>query len=100
MELQGSYALFVDKSGSVGNCRHYWQTVSDIIEQYAKDITHYYFWHSTCWLSSKQEFEESIIRMRGAEGTSPDNVASEIVRQKFTNIILVTDGEVADIFVR
>ena len=26
-----SYALFVDNSGSVGNCQHYWQTVSDIL---------------------------------------------------------------------
>lgn len=51
-----SYALFVDNSGSVGNCQNYWNTVNDIIIEYGKDITHYYFWNSYCNLSSKKEF--------------------------------------------
>lgn len=87
-----SYALFVDNSGSVGGCIHYWQTVSDIIAEYGKDITHYYLWNSNCHLSSKKEMEQSIESKRGTGGTSPENVAIEIVAKQFTSIILVTDG--------
>jgi hypothetical protein len=49
-----SFALFVDNSGSVGGCQSYWQTVADILVQYAKDITHYYLWGSYCKISSKK----------------------------------------------
>lgn len=94
--VKESYALFVDNSGSVGNCQHYWQTVSDILNDYAKDISHYYFWNSRCGLSSKKEFEDSIISKRGTGGTNPTYVAEEIVKERFSNIILVTDGEVGD----
>jgi hypothetical protein len=91
-----SFALFVDNSGSVGNCKHYWQTIADIIAEYGKDITHYYLWNSRCNPSSKKEFEDSILSMRGTGGTSPEYVAQEIVAHQFTSIILVTDGEVGD----
>ena len=91
-----SYALFVDNSGSVGGCNHYWQTVADIINEYGKDITHYYLWNSNCGLSSKKEMEQSIETKRGTGGTNPEWVAKEIVAKQFTNIILVTDGEVGD----
>jgi hypothetical protein len=91
-----SYALFLDNSGSVSGCVHYWQTVSDIIAEYGKDITHYYLWNSTCDLSSMREFEQRIEAKRGTGGTRPENVATEIVAQQFTSIILVTDGQVGD----
>lgn len=91
-----SFALFVDNSGSVGGCIHYWQTVSDIIAEYGKDITHYYLWNSQCHLSSKKEMEQSIESKRGTGGTNPEHVAIEIVAKQFTSIILVTDGEVGD----
>ena len=94
--VKESYALFVDNSGSVGGCQHYWQTVSDILNDYAKDITHYYLWNSKCGLSTKKEFEASILSKRGTGGTSPSFVAEEIVKERFGNIILVTDGEVGD----
>lgn len=86
----------MDNSGSVGNCQHYWQTVSDIIVEYGKDITHYYLWNSHCNASSKKEMEASIESKRGTGGTSPEHVAYEIVAKQFTSIILVTDGEVGD----
>jgi hypothetical protein len=49
-----SFAIFVDYSGSVGSCQSYWQTVADILIQYAKDITHYYLWDDSCNISSKK----------------------------------------------
>jgi hypothetical protein len=70
-----SYALFVDNSGSVGGCLQYWQTVSDIVIEYGKDITHYFLWNSRCYVSSKKEMETSIEQKRGTGGTSPEYVA-------------------------
>ena len=75
---------------------NYWNTVQNILNDYAKDITHYYLWNSRCGISSKKLFEESIASKRGTGGTSPQYVAEEITKNKFDNIILVTDGEVGD----
>lgn len=86
----------MDNSGSVGGCTEYWNTVNTILNDYAKDITHYYLWNSRCGLSSKKLFEESIASKRGTGGTSPEYVAQEIADKRFQNIILVTDGEVGD----
>jgi hypothetical protein len=95
-----TYALFVDNSGSVGNCTHYWETVSSILLEYAKDIQHYYFWNSNCRITTKKEFENWVITKRGTGGTSPEHVAEEIAKKQYANIILVTDGEVSDHDVR
>jgi hypothetical protein len=86
----------VDNSGSVGGCIEYWKMVNTLLNDYAKDISHYYFWNSRCGLSTKKEFEDSIVSKRGTGGTSPEYVAEEIAKMKFENIILVTDGEVSD----
>ncbi len=43
-----SYTLFVDNSGSVGGSDHYWNEVSNILIKYAKDISRYYLWNSSC----------------------------------------------------
>ncbi|CAM6005429.1 unnamed protein product [Sphagnum balticum] len=91
-----SYALFVDNSGSVGGSQNYWDTVDDILKQYGKDITDYYFWNSVCELTPKKNFENWIVTKRGTGGTDPEHVATEIVAKKYANIILVTDGEVGD----
>lgn len=80
----------------MGGCQTYWQTVQDIIIEYGKDITHYYFWNSRVYESSKKQFEESIASKRGTGGTSPSHVAENVANNKFVNIILVTDGEVGD----
>jgi len=40
--------------------------------------------------------EASIKSRKGTGGTSPEHVATTIVKQKFPKIILVTDGEVGD----
>lgn len=91
-----SYALFVDNSGSVGGSIDYWGTVQTIINQYAKDISHYYLWNSTCGKTSKKEIENWIASKKGTGGTSPEHVATTIVQEKLTHVILVTDGEVGD----
>ena len=70
-----SYSLFVDNSGSVGGSANYWDTVAQIITQYAKDIESYYLWNSTCDKFSLKKLQESIASKRGTGGTSPDNVA-------------------------
>ncbi len=80
----------------MGQFTNYWQTINDILAEYAKDITHYYLWNSTCGLITKKELEASIISQRGTGGTSPSDVAKVIVNQGHRNIILVTDGEVCD----
>jgi hypothetical protein len=88
-----SFAIFVDNSGSVSGCASYWQTVSEVLVQYAKDITYYFFWGSECQISSKKQFEETILNKRGAGGgTRPETVAQTIVNNKFINFILITDG--------
>lgn len=56
MIAEESYAIFVDNSGSVGNCHNYWQTVGSVFTEYAKDIAHYYYWNSNCKSTSKKEF--------------------------------------------
>ena len=89
-----SYSLFVDNSGSVGGSANYWDTVGQIITQYAKDIDSYYLWNSNCQKFSLKVLEESIASKRGTGGTSPEHVAHEIVAKQIRNIILVTDGEV------
>lgn len=91
-----SYALFVDNSGSVGGSNDYWGTVQLIITQYAKDISHYYLWNSTCDKSSKKEMENWISSKKGTGGTSPEHVATTIINEKITHVILVTDGQVGD----
>ena len=96
MIAEESFALFVDNSGSVGGCTNYWDTVNNILIEYARDITHFYYWHSNCGLTTKKEFEIWAASKRGTGGTSPETVAQEIVNQEFSNIILVTDGEVGD----
>lgn len=96
MIAEDSYSLFVDNSGSVGNCTHYWETVNHILTEYAKDITHYYFWNSNCNAYTKKNFMNWVETKRGTGGTSPELVAAEIAKSKHTNIILVTDGEVGD----
>ena len=97
MEIErDSYALFVDNSGSVGGSENYWTTVDDILKQYGRDITHYYYWNSVCGLNDKKSFENWITTRRGTGGTDPEHVATEIVARMFTNVILVTDGEVGD----
>ena len=83
MEKEQEYALFVDNSGSVWSRNHYWSTVETIMDQYAKDISHYYLWNSTCEISSKKEVYNNILMMHGTGGTRPNNVASEIVDNKF-----------------
>ena len=93
MEAEG-YALYVDNSGSVGGSANYWETVEHIIAQYGKDITQYYLWNSTCGASSHKEFGEWIKSKKGTGGTSPEHVATEIVKKKHSKIILVTDGQV------
>jgi len=40
--------------------------------------------------------EASIKARKGTGGTSPEHVATTIVKEKFKKIILVTDGEVGD----
>lgn len=92
--------IFVDNSGSVGSCTTYWQTVSDINTQYAKDISHYYFWNSSYYTVTPKVFDEKCIAMRGEGGTSPELVAQVVVKEKFPNIILITDGEVGDYSVK
>lgn len=91
-----SYALFVDNSGSVGGSDNYWTTVQTIVNKYAKDISHYFLWNSTCGKSSLKELGTWISSKKGTGGTSPETVAKTIIDQKFTHIILVTDGEVGD----
>lgn len=88
------YALFVDNSSSVGGSANYWGTVETIIAKYAKDISHYFLWNSNCNKSSLKELEEWIKSKKGTGGTSPEHVAGTIVNNKFTHVILVTDGEV------
>lgn len=87
-----TYSIFVDNSGSVGNCTHYWETVANILVEYGKDIQNYYLWNSRCGSTSKKEFENWIQSKRGTGGTSPEYVAEEIAKQQYQNIILVTDG--------
>ena len=60
MEKEKGYALFVDNSGSVGGSENYWGTIEAIMNQYAKDISHYYLWNSTCGISSKKEVYNNI----------------------------------------
>ncbi len=91
-----SFALFVDNSGSVGGSENYWSSVQFIITQYAKDISHYYLWNSQCYTSTRKEMENSITSRKGTGGTSPEHVATTIVKEGFKSIILVTDGEVGD----
>lgn len=88
--------MFVDNSGSVGGSDNYWSTVEFIINQYAKDISHYFLWNSNCGLSSLKEMEASIKARKGTGGTSPEHVATTIVKGQFKKVILVTDGEVGD----
>ena len=75
---------------------NYWSTVDFIIKQYAKDISHYFLWNSNCFKSSLKEMEQSIAQRKGTGGTSPEHVATTIVKEKFKKVILVTDGEVGD----
>lgn len=71
MNQSDKYAIFVDYSGSTGGCHSYWNTVQLLLDQYAKDIDHYYLWDSSCNSSSKKEYEEFIAKRRGMGGTSP-----------------------------
>ena len=91
-----SYALFIDNSGSVGGSENYWGAVQTVINKYAKDISHYYLWNSQHNKSSLKEIEGWIKSRKGTGGTNPSLVAIEVIKQKFKNIILVTDGEVGD----
>lgn len=59
MEDNG-YALFVDNSGSVGGTDSYWKAVSDILARYAKDISRYYLWNSTCSQTTLKELERNM----------------------------------------
>jgi hypothetical protein len=40
--------------------------------------------------------EANIAQRKGTGGTSPEHVATTIVKERFTKVILVTDGEVGD----
>ena len=96
MMEEEKYAIFLDDSGSVGGFVNYWRVVGEILEEYGRKISHYYLWDHRTRPSSKKEFEESIAQMRGNGGNEAHLVASEIIEKKFTNIILITDGEIMD----
>ena len=95
-DKEEGFALFIDNSGSVGGSLNYWNTVSMIFGQYAKDTAHYYLWNSTCDPTTKKVLENNITSRKGTGGTSPNNVATEIVQKRFKRIILVTDGQVGN----
>jgi hypothetical protein len=67
-----SYALFVDNSGSVGGSDIYWNEVSNILIKYAKDISCYYLWNTTCSQTTLKKLERNMTQKIGVGGTSPD----------------------------
>lgn len=68
----GGYSIFVDNSGSVGNCTSYWESVSEILTLYANTISNYYLWNSRCDIHSKKAFQDWVTSKRGTGGTSPE----------------------------
>ncbi len=70
--------------------------MADILAEYAPRITNYYLWHHDTRVSSKKEFEFAIANMRGGGGNYAYKVAEEIVKNKYSHIILITDGEIMD----
>jgi hypothetical protein len=86
------YAIYLDDSGSVSGSKNYWDTVQDILDEYGKDIKHFYRWNSRVYPSSKKEFEKWIAGKIGSGGNETHEVASDIVKNQYRNIILITDG--------
>jgi hypothetical protein len=63
---------------------------------YAKDISNYFFWDNAIKEVDKKKVEEKIAKKTGEGGTSPEVVAREVVKRKYKNLILITDGQIAD----
>lgn len=95
-EKTDKYSIMLDNSGSTGNSSNYWPAVQEILALYGQKINHFYFWNSSIREVDKKVFEKALVEKRGQGGTDPTLVAKEIVLKQIRNIILITDGQVAD----
>ena len=71
-----------------------------VINLYAKNIKHYYFWNSVVVPTNLKIMQDAIRNKRGGGGNTTSEVAKTVVDKKYYNMILITDGEVGDYDVR
>ena len=86
----------VDISGSVGGSGHYWDTVGELVSLYGQQVKEYYFWDTSIEVTTKKNLEKAISSRTGRGGTSPELVATEVVKKGIKKLILITDGQVSD----